>query len=43
MKAKWNNFNKLILTENYSELMENRLSSSGIFFARLTSSLETVQ
>ena len=23
-KAKWKNFNKLILTENYLELMENR-------------------
>ena len=30
-KVKWKNFNKLILTENYLELMENRLSSSGIF------------
>ena len=30
-KVKWKNFNKLILTENYVELMENRLSSSGIF------------
>ena len=30
-KVKWKTFNKLILTENYMELMENRLSSSGIF------------
>ena len=29
--VKWKNFNKLILTENCLELMENRLSSSGIF------------
>ena len=30
-KVKWKNFNKLIFTEDYLELMENRLSSSGIF------------
>ena len=30
-KVKWKNFNKLILTENYVEMMENRLCSSGIF------------
>ena len=30
-KVKWKNFNKPILTENYLELMENRLSSSGLF------------
>ena len=30
-KVKWKNCNKLILTENCLELMENRLSSSGIF------------
>ena len=29
-KVKWNNFNKLILTENYLELMENRLRSTRI-------------
>ena len=31
-KVKWKNFNKRILRENfYVELMENRLSSSGMF------------
>ena len=30
-KVEWKNFNKLILTENNLELMENPLSSSGIF------------
>ena len=31
-EVKWKNFGKLILTENfYLELMENRLSSSGMF------------
>ena len=29
--VKWKNFNQLILTKNYLELMENRMSSSGIF------------
>ena len=30
-KVKWKNFNKLILTDNSLESLENRLSSSGIF------------
>ena len=30
-KVKWDNFNKLILTKNYLELMDNRFRSSGIF------------
>ena len=30
-RVTWKNFNKLILSENCLELMENRSSSSGIF------------
>ena len=36
-KSSYNNFNSHILTENYLELMENRLSSSGIYFPGLAS------
>ena len=36
-KVKWKNFNKLILTKNNLQLMENRLSSSGIFSPGRTS------